>query len=147
MKNIFLAIVIAITSISTQAHAGAVNECAPDLRFFSDYSMNHDDSESITNQTHGEGDSIKVGFSISFKVGKAAKQACASSYANESALAQNKALTEFHKSQEYKGKADKLQAETDAKAYDNLIQKIAICADFTRDTAPESIKNFCGDLI
>ena len=104
-------------------------------------SIDHNDT--IDNGFNYSGDPTKdftndvtFGISLNIPLGKTVRDTCSAELATERAEARKKQAEERDRV------ADAIDQELN-----NLQQKIAICSDFKKDTAPNSIKKFCGDLL
>ena len=85
----------------------------------------------------------KIELKLVFPLGKVAHTLCN----KEIALMSAKEITEWNKARKEKADARGKDAKAREQEQDNLEQRIAICSDFTFDAAPNSIKEFCGDLL
>ena len=91
---------------------------------------------SLDQDVGGYSDSQSISLSFVIPLGKKVQRACDAELAVERADARKKQAEERDRI------ADAIDQELD-----NLQQRIAICSDFEMDTAPNSIKTFCGDLL
>ena len=140
MLRIILSIAIAmmsVTAVSTTAHAKCIT---PTLEFSADRA-----SGSGIGSDGGMSSDHELEFGITFKIplGSAVKQLCRAEIAEAKADLETEianAATKRAKAEIDEAKAD--QAETKA-----LKEKVALCSTFSKNTAPNSIKNFCGDLL
>ena len=76
-------------------------------------------------------------------LGKTAHTLCQ----KEIAIMSAEEITEYQKARKEEADARFGNARAREQEQDNLEQRIAICSDFTLDSAPDSIKQFCGDLL
>ena len=90
----------------------------------------------LDKDTGGYSDSTKISLSFTIPLGKANTQLCDAEITKEL----NKARKSLAEANEKTAKATKQEQN-------NLEQRIKICSDFSLDSAPESIKDFCGDLL
>ena len=84
----------------------------------------------------GYSDSTSISFAFTIPLGKANARICDAEISKE--------VSEAHKSA---AKSRETVAKAKEQEQDNLEQKIEICSDFRLDSAPNSIKDFCGDLL
>ena len=117
--------------VSTAAHAyGNCNK--PTLDF--------DVSESY-------GYSASTNFSIGFSIPLGDNSACRKAAILENDKLLREIRTEEAEKRRVEAQARKERADARDQELNNLEQRIAICADFELSTAPNSIKEFCGDLL
>ena len=129
-KLVLIAIVTTLTV--SQAHAFGSNNglqgCGPEADV---------KTKLFENKRGGSGD-FEISFGLTWTFGAQAACEANNAYVNDTRAREARAdLIEFNN--------DKAKAESsEIKA---LKEKIALCKDFTLDTAPQSIKTFCGDLL
>ena len=90
----------------------------------------------LDKDTGGYSDSTKISLSFTIPLGKANTRICDAEV--------SKAASTAHKTQ---AEAREKIAKANKQEQNNLEQRIKICSDFSLDSAPESIKDFCGDLL
>ena len=123
-------IIIALLTSSWTTTSHAVEACGPELELYTE------------TQTDNVGDSreskdIEFGFKLTFEFGK--KKACELNNALENEQTARKADLEEAKAREKNAKAEQEMIE----AFED---KIKLCSAFDA-SAPQSILDFCGDLI
>ena len=86
---------------------------------------------------------VTFGISLNIPLGKTVSDLCAAE------INQARAEIKTEIEEEKKKRAERREKDSRARAQelDNLQQKIEICSEFELDTAPKSIKTFCGDLL
>ena len=84
----------------------------------------------------GYSSSTSISFAFVIPLGKANTALCDAEISRE--------INEAH---EKAAKYREVTAKAKEQEQDNLEQKIGICSDFRLETAPGSIKDFCGDLL
>ena len=101
------------------------------------------DSHSYTNGNNRNDNGLRFGITLNIPLGKAVKDLCAAEIREiNSDIDKNIASIKETRAQE----RDK-NADARAQELDNLEQRIEICSEFDKSTAPNSIIKFCGDLL
>ena len=119
MRSIMISLIL-ITLGSSQAHAFGIKSCGPQL----------DTGTSVSTDYNGDVKPM-VRLGLKFDIGS-----------HEDCKEYNKAKVSKEKSE-----AILKQNATVRDSVDTLFKKIQICTQFTNETAPGSIKEFCGDLV
>ena len=111
-------------------------------------SIDHNDSLSTGfdyghNPERSLDNGVVFGITLNIPLGKTVSDLCAA----EINQAHAEIKTEIE--EEKKKRAERRERDSKARAQelDNLQQKIEICSEFELNTAPKSIKTFCGDLL
>ena len=136
-KSMGAAIVYAGTIImlmlASTAHAGNyVKECAPTAKFEAEKNARGQDSFS---------------FSVEWKLGKSARDYCNRQKNADIDLSYAEELETLAKTRKANAEAREEEAKARQEEIEALEDKIKLCSDFTTETAPASIKTFCGDLL
>ena len=95
------------------------------------------------NPTKDTSNGLTFGISLNIPLGKTVSDLCAAE------INQARAEIKTEIEEEKKKRAERREKDSRARAQelDNLQQKIEICSEFELDTAPKSIRTFCGDLL
>ena len=128
MRGIVIATLLALTT-ATGAHASCQT---PELEF--GFEIDKDYRGNVDQEFE---------FKIVIPLGKVAQTLCR----KEIAIMSAEEITEWNKARKEEADARTENAKAREQEQDNLEQRIAICSDFTLDSAPNSIKDFCGDLL
>lgn len=108
----------------------------PELEFSADHEIgtfHNGDADNTTN----------FGAAITIPLGSIFKKLCL----QELLLGKARTEVEYARVTTEEAKARDEDANAHAQELDNLDHKLKICADFTYDEAPRSIREFCGDLL
>ena len=124
-KSIAVIAIVATSALAATSASAQIQDCGPRLTFnASETSSNTNGTGGFNGASTNKTGGTNFGISLSFTIGK--KKVC-DRY--NSAIIHDKEVRLRHE---------------DAKA---IKDKLAICGDFTNETAPNSIRAFCGDLL
>ena len=150
MWTTFKLIVIAAAAALTVSEASALGAsannhlqgCGPESSVYGD----------LMDQDSTGASDFKIGFKLTWTFG--AKEACKVNNAHAKDV-QIRELREFTtkryeteaKARKSNADASRVEAQADQEVVKALTAKIQVCSTFTHETAPESIMDFCGDLL
>ena len=124
-KKILIATVLTVAASSAMANGSHIQGCGPDARIYADNTSNNHLGDTYDNS------SVTAGFSLTWTFGKRA------------ACEQHNAAVLDQKTHAIRFEAARANS-SEAKA---LSDKLRVCSTFNKETAPESIMAFCGDLL